>query len=153
MMIHLIDNDTKETFKSFGDNEVQAAIAAARASGKIVTMDLDENNEHCQIFITRDKKADQPVILTTEAWNAIAEISDSMIETAHEIAEAIQKAADLMEPIVLKFGEAFLELKTTRPPSEIKKEIKHTKNPMRLSQLYKELNASYKKYGRKKKNV
>lgn len=56
MMIHLIDNDTKETFKSFGDNEVQPAIAAARASGKIVNMDLDENNEHCRIFIARDRE-------------------------------------------------------------------------------------------------
>lgn len=151
MMIHLLDQDTKETFQSFGDNEVQAAIAAARASGKIVNMELDENNEHCLIYVVRDKKADQPVILTTEAWNAIAEISDSIIETAHKIAEASQKAADLMEPIELKFEEACSKLKMTRPPSEIKKEIRHTKNPMRLSQLYKELNASYKIYGRKHK--
>ena len=53
MMIHLVDQDTKETFKSFDDNEVQAAIAAARASGKIVNMELDEGNEHCLIYITR----------------------------------------------------------------------------------------------------
>lgn len=56
MMIHLIDNDTKVTFKSFEDNEVQPAIAAARASGRIVNMDLDENNEHCRIFIARDRE-------------------------------------------------------------------------------------------------
>lgn len=55
-MIHLIDNDTKETFKSFGDNEVQPAIAAARTAGRIVNMDLDENNEHCRIFIARDRE-------------------------------------------------------------------------------------------------
>ena len=56
MMIHLIDNDTKETFKSFGDNEVQPAIAAARTAGRIVNMDLDENNEHCRIFIAKDRE-------------------------------------------------------------------------------------------------
>ena len=53
MMIHLVDQDTKETFKSFDDNEVKAAIAAARASGKIVNMELDEGNEHCLIYIIR----------------------------------------------------------------------------------------------------
>ena len=56
MMIYLIDNDTKENFKSFGDNEVQPAIAAARTAGRIVNMDLDENNEHCRIFIAKDRE-------------------------------------------------------------------------------------------------
>lgn len=53
MMIHLIDQDTKETFKSFDDNEVQAAIAAARASGKVVNMELDDENRHCLIYIMK----------------------------------------------------------------------------------------------------
>lgn len=35
-----------------------------------------------------------------------------------------------------------------RPPVEIKKDIKHEKNPMRLQQLNKELNESYKAYRR-----
>lgn len=56
MMIHLIDQETKETFQSFGDNEVKAAIAEARASGKVVNMELDERNEHCLIFIMRTLK-------------------------------------------------------------------------------------------------
>lgn len=57
MMIHLIDQETKETFQSFGDNEVKAAIAEARASGKVVNMELDEGNEHCLIFIMRTLEA------------------------------------------------------------------------------------------------
>lgn len=38
-----------------------------------------------------------------------------------------------------------------RPPVEIKKDIKHEKNPMRLKQLNKELNESYKIYKKKKR--
>ena len=38
-----------------------------------------------------------------------------------------------------------------RPPVEIKKDIKHEKNPMRLKQLHKELNESYKVYKKKKR--
>lgn len=37
-----------------------------------------------------------------------------------------------------------------RPPEEIKRDIKHEKNPMRLKQLNQELNESYKYYKRKK---
>lgn len=158
MMIHLIDNDTKETFKSFGDNEVQAAIATARASGKIVTMDLDENNEHCLIYITKGTKADLITKLAGEEHKVtvlITETAKTITETLKEITpiltEAAQQMAVAIQPIV-EFTVGELELFTVgRAPSEIKKEIKHTKNPMRLSQLYKELNASYKAYGRKKK--
>lgn len=39
-----------------------------------------------------------------------------------------------------------------RSPEEIKKDIKHEKNPMRLKQLNKELNESYKFYKRRKNN-
>ena len=157
MMIHLIDNDTKETFKSFGDNEVQAAIAAARASGKIVTMDLDENNEHCRIFITSDTKADLITKLAGEEHKVtvlITETAETITETVKKLmpilTEATQQISAAIGPIVDAVGELG-EFGETRAPSEIKKEIKHTKNPMRLSQLYKELNASYKTYGRKHK--
>lgn len=166
MMIHLVDQDTKETFQSFGDNEVQPAIAAAKASGKIVTMNLDENNEHCQIFITRDKEKESPTILSvnstdfsrmiTETTEVITEMTNLITDTFEKVippfAEALTEVANHISPFLDYVGEmaAFGEIRT---PEEIKKEIKHTKNPMRLSQLYKELNASYKTYGRKKKNV
>ena len=159
MMIHLIDQDTKEAFQSFGDNEVQAAIAAARASGKIVNMELDENNEHCLIYIMKPEKD-----LITESEDEshkvtvlITETAKTITETLKEITPILTAAAEQMaaaiQPIV-EFTVRELEpLTARRVPSEIKKEIRHTKNPMRLSQLYKELNASYKTYGRKKKNV
>lgn len=43
------------------------------------------------------------------------------------------------------------EIYNVRPPVEIKKEIKHEKNPMRLKQLNRELNESYKVYRKKRK--
>lgn len=163
MMIHLIDNDTKETFKSFGDNEVQPAIAAARASGKIVNMDLDENNEHCQIFITRDSEKESPTILSVNS----ADFGRMITETAEVITEMGNLITDTLKKAIPPFCDAFVETVNhirpfldavgemaafgeIRTPEEIKKEIKHTKNPMRLSQLYKELDASYKEFKRLK---
>lgn len=42
--------------------------------------------------------------------------------------------------------QALFETYNVRPPEEIKKQIKHEKNPMRLKQLNRELNDSYKVY-------
>lgn len=147
MMIHLVDQDTKETFQCYGDNEVKAAIAAARASGKIVNMELDDNRRDCLIYIVRDKysgTAELPVALTTEAWHSITEIGDLITET-------VEKMTTILKPFDIAVIETIEQYGIGRAPSEIKKEIKHTKNPMRLSQLYRELDEAYKRNGRKKK--
>lgn len=47
----------------------------------------------------------------------------------------------------LSFAE---EVYMCRPPVEIKKELKRERNPMRIKQLNKELNESYKTYGKVK---
>ena len=47
---------------------------------------------------------------------------------------------------VLSETETLSETYNVRPPEEIKKQIKHEKNPMRLKQLNRELNDSYKVY-------
>lgn len=54
-MIRLKDQMTHEEIESFGDNEVQPAIRAARAAGKIVNMDLLENKD-IEIDILREDK-------------------------------------------------------------------------------------------------
>ena len=156
MMIHLVDQDTKETFQSFGDNEVQAAIAAARASGKIVIMELDENNEHCLIYITRPGK-DLITELDAESHKVtvlITETAKTITEMLHEItmaaSETLEQVATTLKPILEEVG-TLGPFMVGRAPSEIKKEIKHTKNPMRLSQLYRELDEAYKRKGRKNK--
>jgi len=146
MMIHLVDQDTKETFQCYGDNEVKAAIAAARESGKIVNMELDDTCRDCLIYIVRDIYAETelPVALTTEAWHSITQIGDLITET-------VEKVTTILQPFVIAVAETIEQYGIGRAPSEIKKEIKHTKNPMRLSQLYRELDEAYKRNGRKKK--
>lgn len=54
MMIRLKDQMTREEIASFGDNEVQPAIKAARAAGKIVNMDLLETKD-IEIYILREE--------------------------------------------------------------------------------------------------
>jgi len=146
-MIHLVDQDTKETFQCYGDNEVKAAIAAARASGKIVNMEIDDTRRDCLIYIVRDNypgTAELPVTLTTAARHSITEIGDLITETT-------EKLTTILKPFVAAVAETIEQYGIGRAPSEIKKEIKHTKNPMRLSQLYKELDEAYKRNGRKNK--
>lgn len=147
MMIHLVDQDTKETFQCYGDNEVKATIAAARASGKIVNMELDDACRDCLIYIVRDiysGTAELPVVLTTGAWQSITEIGDLITET-------VEKITTILKPFATAVAETIEQYGIGRAPSEIKKEIKHTKNPMRLSQLYRELDEAYKRNGRKHK--
>lgn len=59
--------------------------------------------------------------------------------------ELIRKAQEDLPAL-----EMLYEMYYVRPPVEIKKEIKHEKNPMRLKQLNRELNESYKAYRKKK---
>lgn len=156
MMIHLVDQDTKETFQCYGDNEVKAAIAAARASGKIVNMELDDNRRDCLIYITRPRK-DLITELDDESHKVtvlITETAKTITEMLHEItmaaSETLEQVATTLKPILEEVG-TLGPFMVGRAPSEIKKEIRHTKNPMRLSQLYRELDEAYKRNGRKHK--
>lgn len=64
---------------------------------------------------------------------------------------------DALEELIKKLQEDFQPLEmisktyNIRPPEEIKKQIKYEKNPMRLKQLNRELNESYKVYRKKVK--
>ena len=49
---------------------------------------------------------------------------------------------DALEELIEMISKTY----NIRPPEEIKKQIKYEKNPMRLKQLNKELNDSYKFY-------
>ena len=60
-------------------------------------------------------------------------------------------ANDVFEKLIRELQERLPEIYNVRPPVEIKKEIKHEKNPMRLKQLNRELNESYKVYRKKRK--
>ena len=65
--------------------------------------------------------------------------------------------SDALDDIIRKLQESLPtyqmldELYYVRTPEEIKKQIKHEKNPMRLKQLNRELNESYKVYRKSKR--
>lgn len=60
---------------------------------------------------------------------------------------------DALDEIIRELQENLptFEMYEVRPPEEIKKQIKYEKNPMRLKQLNRELNDSYKVYRKKRK--
>ena len=65
--------------------------------------------------------------------------------------ELYSKLKKLYDPLT-RFISVDLPAKAScRPPETIKKDIKHEKNPMRLKQLNKELNKSYKIYRTRRK--
>lgn len=78
----------------------------------------------------------------------IAEVLERLNGCVNTFASVAKGVAGSLE----LFAESFKNLKElegVRPPSEIKKELKHEKNPMRIKQLNKELTESYKRYRRK----
>lgn len=87
---------------------------------------------------------------TQEALRQVATTIDEnvqvVVERWGELIRAISKA---IEPVLEIIGDMDPE-DLPRPPAEIKKDIKYEKNPMRLRQLNKELNESYKAYKKRK---
>lgn len=72
-------------------------------------------------------------------------------QTAKACKSFAEQVGQILENITL-YAEQFkgyVELQGVRPPVEIKKELKHEKNPMRRKQLNRELTESYKHYKRK----
>lgn len=72
-----------------------------------------------------------------------------MDEHIQEVIQSFNEALAKFSENIKRINSIFSEIPNpTRPPVEIKKDIKHEKNPMRLQQLNKELNESYKSYRR-----
>ena len=65
-----------------------------------------------------------------------------------ELCETIEKS---MMAFTNKLPELLDGEELYRPPVEIKRDIKHEKNPMRIKQLNQELNKSYKAYRKRGK--
>ena len=90
-------------------------------------------------------------------WRESAQFQGYLI--GHYFNEIGISLAKSLQPIIDQIANAGRRLldsineieELPRPPVEIKKEIKHEKNPMRLKQLNRELNESYKVYGKKRK--
>ena len=75
------------------------------------------------------------------------DLQNGIIGIGKALEEAIQPLLQSMEIV---FDEYCLDYE--RPPEEIKRDIKHERNPMRLKQLQKELNSSYVYWRKKKKS-
>lgn len=76
-----------------------------------------------------------------------------MDEHIQEVIHSFNEALATFLENIKRINSLFSEMSNLpRPPLEIKKDIKHEKNPMRLQQLNKELNESYKAY-RRSQNV
>lgn len=88
---------------------------------------------------------------TQEVLQQVAIVSNRDIqEVAGLVGEMMRAIEKAVTPVMEIFGDIAVGLSDLpRPPAEIKKDIKHEKNPMRLIQLNKELNKSYKAYKRK----
>ena len=88
---------------------------------------------------------------TQEALQKVAiSINEDIQKVIKMASEAMQAVREGLETFADQIGDILAELPDLpRPPAEIKKDIKHEKNPMRLKQLNKELNESYKAYKRK----
>lgn len=97
-------------------------------------IELNETDEH-----TQEALQQIAVVMNTNAQEVVSEWE----KLWQAVGEAVAVVAE-------QIGDVFAELPDLpRPPAEIKKDIKHEKNPMRLKQLNKELNESYKAYKRK----
>lgn len=87
-------------------------------------------------------------------WEVLLQVAKITNMSVQEVVERcgvlMQAAREAVSAVAEQIGDAFAELPDLpRPPAEIKKDIKYEKNPMRLKQLNKELNESYKVYKRK----
>lgn len=80
-----------------------------------------------------------------EIEGSVIDLQNGIIGIGKAIEESIQPLLQSMDIIYDKY---YLDFE--RPPEEIKRDIKHERNPMRLKQLQKELNSSYV-YWRKRK--
>ena len=83
---------------------------------------------------------DAAVILNTNAQKCMENVCNAI----DDMAATIEKQLELLDVDLP-------DLDLPRSPEEIKKDIKHEKNPMRLKQLNKELNESYKVYNKRRK--
>ena len=97
--------------------------------------ELNELDEHTQetlqqIAAVMNTNIQEVVEKWGELWQAVGE---ALVSFAEKIGDIVEELSDL-----------------PRPPEEIKKDIKYEKNPMRLKQLNRELNESYKVYKRKR---
>lgn len=78
------------------------------------------------------------------------ELKQPLMDCCVVVTDALDELIRKLQESLQTF-EMLSEIYDVRPPEEIKKQIKHEKNPMRLKQLNQELNESYKVYRKRGK--
>ena len=84
---------------------------------------------------------------------------EKLMEAAYQfgsdLREAFERLAEALQPMAHSLEEFAKEIEKVQelpaPPEEIKRRIKYAKNPMEIRELNKQLQASYKAYGRSRK--
>ena len=118
-------------------------------------MTIEEANARWICCPLYDREADdcnvkQCLENKSKKYEDLKDNSDVYRMSINELYETIAKS---MRAIINRLSTIFDEEEKTlyRQPVEIKRDIKHEKNPMRLKQLNKELNESYKAYRKRGK--
>lgn len=133
-----ISEECYEALKKVFEEDIEERTARVEKESSNV-YDLYESSEEFRNAIERlsvihEESAERLLEQTSKVCESFAEYVEQIIESLVLRAEAL---------------EYLDEVWNVRPPSEIKKELKHEKNPMRRKQLNRELNESYRLYRRK----
>lgn len=134
-----ISEECYEALKEAFEEDIKERTARAEKEPSDV-YDIYESNKEFRdavkkLAIILGKPIGQVMEKIDKACNAFLEIREQILENVTLYAGAF---------------ESLDEMWNVRPPSEIKKELKHEKNPMRRKQLNRELNESYRVYRRKR---
>lgn len=101
-----------------------------------------------ELFEVDNSFHDAVICLAYSFGIGIAKVLECLNNCVNAFSSVAEEAARSFELYAESFKN-LAELEGVRPPSIIKKELKHEKNPMRIKQLNRELTESYKKHSRK----
>lgn len=109
-----------------------------------------ENNfvDVYELFEVNNDFHDSVISLANILGKGIAEVLERLNGCVNAFASLDKGVAESLE-LYAELFKNLKELEGIRPPSEIKKELKHEKNPMRIKQLNRELTESYKRHRRR----
>lgn len=130
--------------------QTEKSVVIVSIRGRDMAEEERENNfvDVYELFEVNNDFHDSVISLANILDEGIAEVLERLNGFVNAFDSLAKGVAGSLEPYAELFKN-LKELEGIRPPSEIKKELKHEKNPMRIKQLNRELTESYKRYRRK----
>lgn len=107
---------------------------------------LDEDGYYIDTdkkFVVISPTFNQLYTITSEDEAALDNYRNAIQEMIKDLKPVYEKALEFSKEMISTVNEVLPEI-MQRTPEAIKRDIKHEKNPMRLKQLNRELNLSYK---------